>query len=122
MAMKLIDWTKHDLYFVTNRFDTAGLTTSTQTRYWIEDELDLGSGDFSVIVVQDGAFNKRRIVQAIGADFSLDDKPENVHRMNEAENHYSFLLDRPYNQGDRFMLDDVRVRSVQEFFERIKLV
>lgn len=123
-AMNLVDWKEHDLYFVTDRWPKPGLPTSVQTRKWLYEKIpSLHPNEFSVIVAPESKeYNKKAAVaRAIEAQVSLDDKPSNVRALSGVSNHYAFILDRPYNRQGMQDYDNMRVKSVQEFLQRIGL-
>lgn len=64
----------HDVYFITNRM---GRQAKTQTEQWL---YNLGMNYPTVLVASD----KLPIIKSLGIDFYIDDKPETVHEIAEA--------------------------------------
>lgn len=64
---------RHDLYFITDRFDTVGGSAVRQTLDWISFNLLAGYRSAGVIVAK----NKGPVAASIGLDMFIDDKPEN---------------------------------------------
>jgi hypothetical protein len=108
----------NDIYFVTSRFGTPGHSVTWQTRTWIERFLGLNPTGFSVVATTGTSYRKAQFARSVGAEFSIDDKPGNVRKMNVIEGHVSYLLDRPYNQHADD-LDEFRVKTVAEFNRKI---
>lgn len=108
----------HDIYFVTNRFDTPGISTSIQTRLWISEILGLKRCQFSVVVVGSNPVAKAQFARAVGAQVSIDDKPENVRALAAVPGHQARLLTAPWNMAATD-LDNFRVASVGMFLHDI---
>ena len=119
-ALLHIDWTEHDLYFVSSRSEYPGWSVAEQSRWWITQILQISPYDFSFIQIGATAADKARVARATGAHVSLDDKSENVIALAKVPDHHSFLLDRPYNR--KGMNEYSRVYSVAEFLQRIGVI
>lgn len=82
----------HNFFFITSRKNTVGGSVLNQTNKWIKKNLAIDN--FSVIP----AHKKGQVIEAIEADYFLDDMPENViDALVKAPKCESFLLNRPYN-------------------------
>jgi len=106
----------HDIYVVSSRAPSAGLSPSQQTRAWLELNLTYYEDVAGVLVVP-SATAKRVVYEAAGFSHSLDDHPETVLECQKISGHNAFLLDQPWN---RHYEVHNRAASVKEFFERIR--
>ena len=80
-----------NVYFVTNRMHGA-ISPVAQTAVWLRQQ---GIPHPSVICT----LHKAEFARLVGTDYSLEDKWENADAIGEVIP-YSYLLDRPYNQGE----------------------
>lgn len=108
---------KHEVVFVTNRISNCE-PPSWQTKMWLEKH---GIGRPSVIVTK----KKGQAAEAIGADYSIEDKIENcwaIHWISDRPQTRSYLVNRPYNQlgGRRIGPRVPRVDTVDEFLDIIE--
>lgn len=69
----------HDLYFITDRFDTKGGSAIAQTSDWVKDVLGIDRAA-GVIVTR----NKGPVAHMLKLDYFIDDKPENCFSVYEA--------------------------------------
>jgi 5'(3')-deoxyribonucleotidase len=84
----------HDLYFITDRFDTVGGSAVRQTLDWIKFQLLAGHSPAGVIVAK----NKGPVAAALGLDLFIDDKPENcLSVVDAAPSCKVYLCDLPHN-------------------------
>lgn len=94
----------HDVYFITNR---PGATAKAQTEQWLRRFLSISIP--TVLVCGD----KGPLVNSLGLDCFLDDKPENVQDVDDAAPLCrTYLLSYPYNT---WSVAGKRVGSVAEF-------
>jgi uncharacterized HAD superfamily protein len=102
----LID--NHEVYFITSRPETAGFTAQKQTQMSL---YDLGVQFPTVIVT----YSKGLIVDALGLDAFVDDKPENLLDVAaHSPDTKLFVMDRSHNQ--RFAAAGVeRVMNFEDF-------
>ena len=100
---------KHDIYFVTNRPSTLGLSAEAQTRYWLSSTGVLVD-HASVIATKVGT--KGKLAAALNIDIAIDDKPENVMEIS-AENITCVVRAWKYNEK----LPHKRVYSLKQFLE-----
>lgn len=99
--------------FCTNREGTPN--AQRQTRYWLG---ELGISGNVVLSKRKGD-----VAKAIDADYSIEDKPENVaciHWIADSKPCKSYVLDRPYNRDFKFPSKVRRVYSVAEFIEDVR--
>lgn len=104
----------YQVVFCTDRTGTPN--PQRQTRFWLE-ELDIHNAN--VVLSK----RKGEIAKAIDADYSIDDKPENVaciHWMADVRPCKSYVLDRPYNRHFKLPSKVRRVYSVSEFLEDVR--
>ncbi len=81
----------HNLFFITSRKNTAGLSALKQTKLWLEKQ---GLKDFSVIPTH----KKGMVLNRAEIEYFIDDMPENIIEATvEAPKCKSFLLARQYN-------------------------
>lgn len=64
---------KHDLYFITDRFDTVGGSAARQTMAWVLFQLLAGNTPAGVLIAK----KKGPVAAALQLDYFVDDKPEN---------------------------------------------
>jgi 5' nucleotidase, deoxy (Pyrimidine), cytosolic type C protein (NT5C) len=120
LARWLIAQRNHDVYIVTSRSETPGMTATKQTEWWIKScGIFPNDNVLGVIVVPDS--NEKYNVYAHGGfDFSIDDKPSTIQQCDMLHpilyTHKAALLDRPWNQGAEV---DWRVKSLEEFLNAI---
>ena len=100
---------KHDVYFVTNRPSTKGLSAEMQTRYWLS-SIGVLVDHASVIATKVGT--KGKLAAALNIDIAIDDKPENIMEIS-AENITCVVRAWKYNEK----LPHKRVYSLKQFLE-----
>lgn len=112
----------HNLFFVTSRKNTAGLSALRQTKLWLEKQ---GLKDFSVIP----AHKKGMVLDRAEIKYFIDDMPENIIEASiEATKCRSFLLARRYNsyaieflqKSHKYRKNIGIVYSIDEFLDQIK--
>ena len=114
VSQEVFDWiddiqSRHvDVYFVTARVGLGAKTASTR---WL-----LEQGVFHPTVVR--ASNKGRAAHAIRATHVIDDNWENTCSVVHLSEARSFILDRPYNQGEHPNI--TRVKTVGDFLNTIE--
>ena len=107
----------HDLYFITVRFDTKGLSATRQTVDWIAYYL-VGRPPAGVIVAK----KKGPVAAALGLDAFLDDKPENCLDVCDAvPNCRVYLCTLPHNLSYK-QVDGDYLPRVADFNEFAKLI
>lgn len=111
----LLDRTPIEVYYVTSRVPTVGLSPLAQTTYWLRKHGILPGGA-SVIAVPHPS-SKRAIYKALELDGSIDDKGETAEDCATLKNHHAYLLTRPWNLDRVYTAP--RVNSVAEFGEKL---
>jgi 5'(3')-deoxyribonucleotidase len=114
-AMKLLQYldTKHDLFFVTNRFKTPGLSPSKQTKAWLRIEADLNSP--TVVLAKE----KGPMASVLELDAFIDDRPKNVLDVLAARPCCKvYLCDSSHNKA----FNDPRIPRVASFNAFAKLI
>lgn len=103
-----------EIFYVTNRPDTAGWTAMRQTATWLV-LVGIMTISSSVITTPDDV-HKSEIYQVLGISASLDDKPENVRSF---AGHKAYLLDRPWNRDHQS--GKSVVSSVEEYLSKMRV-
>jgi 5'(3')-deoxyribonucleotidase len=85
-AVKCLDYARlstlnalHDLYFITDRFDTVGGSAVKQTKTWLKECLGLGTPAGVIVTKYKGA-----AASVLELDYFIDDKPENCFSVHKA--------------------------------------
>lgn len=105
----------HDVYFVTHRM---GKKAKQQTEEWLYKH---GMVNYPTVICVKESTDKLAILQAIGAEAFIDDKPETCN--DTALGRYgmkTYVLDQPWNRG-KTNGKVLRVPSVQAMLEDLKL-
>lgn len=100
----------HNIYFVTNRPSTKGLSAEAQSRAWLS-SLGVMVDHASVIATKSGT--KGKLAKALDIDIAIDDRPENITEMS-AENIKCVVRAWQYNKG----LPHKRVQTLKQFIDR----
>lgn len=117
LARWFVERKNEDVWIVTSRFTTTGLTTTMQTRMWLE-ACGLRPQHNSLnIITGCQPTGKVKIYKAMDIGWSLDDKSETVEQCDKLEGHKAYLLDQPWNQKAQVKR---RVKSVEEFLKDVK--
>ncbi len=107
---------EHDLYFITDRFDTVGSSAVRQTLDWLMFHLLAGQSPAGVIVAK----HKGPVAAAIGLDVFIDDKPQNCLDVREAvPSCRVYLCDLPHNLSYAGPPELARVADINEFAKLI---
>jgi 5'(3')-deoxyribonucleotidase len=105
----------HDLYFITDRFDTVGGSAVKQTLTWIMVTLGLGAPAGVVV-----AKNKGPVACVLKLDYFIDDKPENCYAVYKAVPECKvYLCTLPHNVSHADAPFLPRVADFNEFAEMI---
>ncbi len=103
----------HEVYFITNR---PGLATHAQTSMWLMQH----GYPMPLVLVRE---QKGPVVQGLGINFFIDDKPSNCYEVRDATAHCRvFLLSRPWNQDKKtaekcaFLGIEI-IATLREFFD-----
>lgn len=105
--------TKHDVFFVTNRFDTPGQTPMKQTKAW------LYSMAFIVMPSVMLAKDKGPMASVLELDAFIDDRPKNCTDVLAARpNARVYLCDSSHNKP----FNDPRIPRVKDLKEFLKII
>jgi hypothetical protein len=107
----------HDVWVMTSRAETVGLSTAKQTEIWLEMCGIKGYENHLGVVTVPYSEDKVDICSRLNIDWIVDDKTETIESMDRFPYLHAALLDRPWNQDA-----DVkwRVKSLGEFLKEIK--
>ncbi len=100
-----------EVYYITAR---AGVDVLSETAIWLHIR-GLLTARTTVIPIQPN-HSKADVIEAIGCEYSVDDRDLNVLTAAAIPRHHAYLLDRPWN---RRMKCKNRVNTLQEFLEII---
>lgn len=104
---------RHDVFFVTNRFDTPGASPMKQTKYWFYVNALIQSPN--VMIAKD----KGPMASVLQLDAFIDDRPKNVLDVLEARPTAKvYLADSSHNQT----FNDPRIPRVKDLKEFLKLI
>ena len=83
----------HDVWFITNRFDTPGLSPLKQTKNWFR--MHAGIGTPNVLIAKE----KGPVAQVLQLDYFIDDRPKNCVDVKQARPEcLVYLADSSHNQ------------------------
>ncbi len=105
-----------EVYYITSRVDTIGSPALVQSAYWLKDEGLLRLN--TQVIVAKLPSKKRAIMDAIGIEYCIDDKPSTVQHCVRSGRR-SFIHDRSWNRGEDFGI--YRVHSIKEFLDAVDL-
>ena len=120
LARWLIQQQNQDVYIVTSRSKTTGMTVAKQTDWWLRAcGISPVNNYLSVFPVEDSN-NKWLVYQSAGIEYSIDDKAETVAQCDfihpDLYKHKAYLLDRPWNQDAK---PARRAKSLDDFLKEI---
>ena len=104
---------KHDLFFVTNRFKTPGLSPAKQTKVWLNVEAEMKSP--TVVLAKE----KGPMASVLELDAFIDDRPKNVLDVLAARPDCKVFL---CNSSHNHAFSDPRIPRVENFKEFAKIV
>lgn len=107
----------HDVWIVTSRWPSAGMTISMQTRLWLHTCGVSEAINYLGIIPVDDSTLKAEVYKAAQIEFSVDDKAETVEQCQDLPNHTAFLLSREWNQHGKVKH---RIPNLEAYFEHIK--
>lgn len=113
----LVSTKDHDIYIVTSRAQTAGLTIAKQTDKWLLSCSIYPLLNYLAVFPVENSNDKHRIYKYAGIEYSIDDKAETVEQCDRLDNHRAFLLDRKWNQHATVKN---RISNMDEFFKAIR--
>ena len=104
---------RHDVFFVTNRFDTPGASPMKQTKYWFYVNAFIQAPN--VLIAKD----KGPMASVLQLDAFIDDRPKNVLDVLEARPTAKvYLADSSHNQT----FNNPRIPRVKDLKEFLKLI
>jgi hypothetical protein len=103
----------HEVYFVTSRAITKGLSVSKQTEEWLYHNRIRPYLNFQSIIAVDNAAKKREIIEALNIEVSVDDYGPTIEQCSTLPNHRAYLLDRPWNRDKDY---GTRIYNLEQFF------
>jgi 5'(3')-deoxyribonucleotidase len=104
---------RHDVFFVTNRFDTPGQSPTKQTKAWLVNHAAIGMPN--VFIAKD----KGPMASVLELDVFIDDRPKNCTDVMAARpNARVYLCDASHNKT----FDDPRIPRVKDLKEFLKLI
>lgn len=117
LASFLVGSKDNDLWIVTSRVQTAGMTVAKQTSKWISSCGIMAIHNYLGIFPVENSNYKHKIYDYSDIEYSVDDKKETVELCDKVQGHKAFLLDRPWNQDASVKR---RIKSLKEFFDAIQ--
>lgn len=106
----------HDIWVVTSRTETAGMTATKQTERWLQEcRLNPGNNYLGVITVPDSD-DKVNLVSKLDIDWIIDDKADTIEQMDRFPYLKAALLTQTWNH---MATPKWRVNSVAEFLSSI---
>jgi hypothetical protein len=126
LARWLITQRDQDVYLVTSRTPTAGLTVAKQTDWWIRSTGVEPVNNYLSIIPVARPEDKWKVYNTMGIGWSIDDKAETVEECDAYMDfgpvpgahgtHRAYLLDQPWNQEAKVQR---RVKSVEAFLREV---
>src|ERR1017187_2424217 len=105
---------RHDVFFVTNRFETPGPSPMKQTKYWFHVNAQLHTPNVNVLIAKE----KGPVAALLQLDAFLDDRPKNcLDVLGALPSARVFLADSSHNKT--FVSDWNEARQ-QPFIPRVK--
>lgn len=117
LARFLISRKGEDIWLVTSRFPTYGLTIAKQTEMWLQFCGISPVHNYLGVIPVENSDEKQLVYSAVGIEYSVDDKAETVEQCEAIPGHKAFLLDRPWNQDAKV---ERRIKHLEGFFLNIK--
>lgn len=106
---------KHDVYFVTSRPRTKGLSAEKQSEYWLSG-IGVNTDKASVIATKTGT--KGALASALNIDIGWDDHLQNLADLHK---HGVIAVARPWKYNDSWVMPKCsNVYSFYAFVERVK--
>lgn len=107
----------HDVYIVTSRTPTLGMSVAYQTEQWLHACGVRPHANYLGVIATDYPSEKARLYKATGMAYSVDDKGDTVAACDKRKGHSAFLLNRPWNQEAKVRR---RVNGLAEFFKAVE--
>lgn len=106
----------HDVWIVTSRAETAGMTVAKQTDLWLRCCGIRQHHNYLAVLPVEDSKKKVDIYAAVGIEWSVDDKPETIRDCDALPGHRAYLLSRPWNAEAQ---PKRRIASLSTFFNDI---
>lgn len=106
-----------DVWIMTSRWDTPGLTTAKQTELWLYNCGVRSMGNHLGVIVVPYSEDKVDICSRLGIDWMVDDKLETIEAFDNFPYLHGALLDLPHNRQREVKW---RVKNVGEFLDKVK--
>jgi 5'(3')-deoxyribonucleotidase len=117
LARFLVERKGEDIWLVTSRFATYGMTVAKQTAMWLEFCGVSPIHNYLGVIPVDNSDEKQLVYSAVGIEYSVDDKAETIEQCEAIPGHKAFLLDRAWNQEAKV---EKRIMNLDQFFRQIK--
>lgn len=116
LATFLATHANEDIWIVTARCGSEGMTVAIQTQMWLNSCGIFSHLNYLGVITGANSDEKILIYKAMGMQYSIDDKAETVEQCDTLAGHKAYLLDQPWNQDAKV---ERRVKSVQEFLDEV---
>lgn len=117
----LVGHSGHDVYIVTSRTPSLGMSVAHQTDQWLWACGVRPHANYLGVIATDYPSEKALLYKSTGMAYSVDDKLETVlqcQKLEVTKGHKAFLLDRPWNQSEANV--HRRIKSLAEFFKAVR--
>ena len=106
----------HDVWIVTSRFETSGMSAAWQTEWWARACGIKGYENYLGVVTVPLSEDKVDICSRLNVDWMVDDKIETIESFDRFPYFRAALMDRPWNQGAEVKW---RVKDMEGFLNAI---
>lgn len=107
--------TKDDVYYVTARKETDGMSGKRQSQYWLEDH---GIKNWGSVIAVDKPEDKLALFKDLKIDSSIDDYGPTIEAVNKIPGHMGYLLSRSWNADKDY---GPRVNTLQDYFRKLDM-
>jgi hypothetical protein len=113
---------EQELFFITSRKETPGLSVSEQTWKWLNKFIYLKNKRGNVFHILPVSKPEKKIIliEALGITHSVDDHAPSVKAFSEIPGHTCYVLRRPWNL-DEDCGNAIPINNLYEFFEELTL-
>ena len=117
LAQWLMTQRDQDVWIMTSRANSAGMTTTKQTQIWLDACGVRPIHNYLGVITVPNSDDKVDICSRLDIDWMIDDKTETIESMDRFPYLHAALLDRRWNQDAQVKW---RVKSMVEFLGAIK--
>ncbi len=117
LARFLVERKGEDIWLVTSRFPTYGMTVAKQTDMWLQFCGISPIHNYLGVIPVENSDDKQMIYSSVDIEYSVDDKAETVEQCQAISGHKAFLLDRPWNQEANV---ERRIKNLEQFFRQVE--